>query len=439
MVDHANLSLEAALKQVEARYVQSNPRSDAQNVRAATVMPGGNTRTVLHYSPFPLVMAHAESASLWDIDGHEYVDFLGEYTAGLYGHSNPRIAAAVKAALDSGIVLGAPNRDEAELAELICARFPSCQQVRFCNSGTEANMMLLGLARGHTGREKIMVFDGAYHGGVLYFAHGASPVNAPFDVVLGRYNDTDATISLIEAHKDELAAVLIEPMMGSGGGIAADPTFLGALRDVTERDGILLIFDEVMTSRLSPGGLQKALGITPDLTAFGKYLGGGLTFGAFGGRAELIGRFDPRREDAFPHAGTFNNNVLTMAAGVTGLRDIFTPEAATRLNDSGDAFRERLNQLAQTANVPVQVTGIGSIMCFHFQRASIVRPADTDATPTEARALFHLALIERGIYIARRGFMSLSLVLESHHFTQFEQAFTDICDEWGPVLRRIEG
>ncbi|MCH9671624.1 MAG: aspartate aminotransferase family protein [Gammaproteobacteria bacterium] len=432
----ANLELDDALREVEAKYVADNPKSLAQYQRACEVLPGGNTRSVLHYSPFPLTMTTGAGARLDDVDGHRYVDFLGEYTAGLYGHSNSTIAEAVKAALDSGIVLGAPSDHEVELATLIRDRFPSCEQVRFCNSGTEANLMALGLARGHTGREKVMVFDGGYHGGVLYFAHGASPVNAPFDTVVGTYNDLDGCVALIEAHCRDLAAVLIEPMMGSGGGIAADVEFLKALRDATARHGIVLIFDEVMTSRLSPAGLQGLVGVTPDLTTLGKYLGGGLTFGAFGGRADLISRFDPRREDAFPHAGTFNNNVLTMAAGACGLRDIFTPEVATELNARGDRLRTALNSIAAQHDVPAIVTGIGSILCMHFQRTPITEPAHTEATPASARALAHLYLLSQGVYTARRGFMSLSLALDEADYARLEAAFARLCDDWGPVLRR---
>ena len=281
---------------------------------------------MLFYEPFPLSMAKGEGARLRDLDGHEYRDFLGEHTAGLYGHSNPRILDEIRGALASGIVLGAPNRYEVELAELVCARFPAVDRVRFCNSGTEANLMAIGLARAVTGREKVLVFEGAYHGGVLFFKEGESgPVNAPFPFVFGRYNDTEATLAVIERHGSELAAILVEPMMGSGGCIEGDREFLGALREAADRHGALLLFDEVMTSRLGPGGRQGELGILPDLTTLGKYIGGGLTFGGFGGRADLMERFDPRRPDAIPHAGTFNNNVLTMSAGIVGLRDIFTP------------------------------------------------------------------------------------------------------------------
>ena len=431
-----NMTLEAALAEAAERYAAANPASAARYEEACRAFPGGNTRTVLFYDPFPLSMASGEGARLRDLDGHEYRDFLGEYTAGLYGHSEPRILAEVREALAGGVVLGAPNRYEVELAELVCARFPSVEQVRFCNSGTEANLMALGLARAATGRDKVLVFEGAYHGGVLFFKDGASgPVNAPFPFVFAPYNDPAAAFAAVERHADELAALLVEPMMGSGGCIEGDPGFLGALREAADRHGAILVFDEVMTSRLGPGGRQGELGILPDLTTLGKYIGGGLTFGGFGGRADLMGRFDPRRPDALPHAGTFNNNVLTMSAGVVGLRDVFTPEEAVRLNARGDELRRRLAAAAGERGIPFQATGCGSIVGLHWQAEPVRRPADTAAARPGAHALAHLEMIRRGFYFARRGFMSLSLPSTDGDCGDFVDAFGDFLDEHREVLR----
>lgn len=430
-----NMTLDAALEEAVERYAAANPASAARYAEACRSFPGGNTRTVLFYDPFPLSVARGEGARLWDLDGHEYRDFLGEYTAGLYGHSHPRILGQLREALDGGIVLGAPNRYEVELAELVCARFPSVERVRFCNSGTEANLMALGLARAATGREKVLVFEGAYHGGLLMFKEGESvSVNAPYPFVFAPYNDAGAAVAAIEREGADLAAVLVEPMMGSAGCIAGDPEFLGALRGAADRCGALLVFDEVMTSRLGPGGLQGELGILPDLTTLGKYVGGGLTFGGFGGRADLMDRFDPRRPDAIPHAGTFNNNVLTMSAGVVGLRDVFTPEEAVRLNARGEELRGRLAAAARERGVPFQATGCGSIIGLHWQSEPVRRPADTAATPPAARALVHLEMIRRGFYFARRGFMSLALPLEDLDYDGFVDAFADFVEEHRQVL-----
>jgi glutamate-1-semialdehyde 2,1-aminomutase len=353
--------------------------------------------------PFPLTIVRAEGARIWDADGHVYVDFLGEYTAGLYGHSHPVIVEAITKALADGIVLGGPNRYELALAEAICERIPSIELVRFCNSGTEANLMAVSLARAVTGRSKIVVFERGYHGGVFYFAHGGSPLNAPFPFVVGDYNDEGAA-ALVD---DETAAVLVEPLQGSGGVIPGEPRFLRALRDATRERGALLIFDEVMTSRLSRGGYQEVVGVPPDLTTLGKYIGGGLASGAFGGRRDLMERFDPSRRDAFQHAGTFNNAVLTMAAGVAGLTKILTADEIARLNGLGDRLRARLDAVGGD----LYATGYGSMVGIHFRRDE-----------EERLTALHLHMLEQGYSYARRGFVALSVPLTESDVDGFAAA-----------------
>jgi glutamate-1-semialdehyde 2,1-aminomutase len=306
--------------------------------------------------------------------------------------------------------------------------------VRFCNSGTEANLNALSAARAFTRRAKILVFEGAYHGGMLSFAHGTSPMNIPFPYVFARYNDLEETLAVIDEHGRDLAAIIVEPMMGAGGCIAGRHEFLRGLRDAASRHGTVLIFDEVMTSRLSPGGLQAKLGVIPDMTSFGKYLGGGMTFGAFGGRREIMSRFDPGRPDSFPHSGTYNNNVLTMAAGVAGLSEVLTPEAVDALNAKGEALKARLNAIGEQQGVAVQVTGVGSILCTHFQREPIGGPRDSEHTPAAARALLHLEMLARGFYLARRGFMALSLPLTDADYDAFAAAFEDFLATHAGVL-----
>jgi glutamate-1-semialdehyde 2,1-aminomutase len=391
----------SAIQEAERQYVERNPESKRLHEARARVMPGGNTRSVLHVEPFPLTIVRADGARIWDADGHEYLDFLGEYTAGLYGHSNPLIVEAIRDALADGIVLGAPNRYELVLAEAVCSRFPSIDLLRFCNSGTEANVMAISLARVVTGRSKVVVFDGGYHGGVLYFRHGGSPLNYPGEFVIARYNDASSA-DLVDAHT---AAVLVEPLQGSGGVIPGVPDFLQALREATREHGALLIFDEVMTSRLAWGGLQELLGITPDLTTLGKYVGGGLASGAFGGRRDLMERFDPARPDALQHAGTFNNAVLTMAAGAAGLTKVLTRDEIARLNALGDGLRERVDEAIND----FRATGYGSMVGLHFD-------------DEERAALVHLRMLERGYSYARRGFVALSLPLTETDVDGFADA-----------------
>ncbi len=403
----ANSTTAASLAEARDQFVAANPQSLAAHIEATAAMPGGNTRSVLFHPPFPLTMTRGDACHLWDADGHRYTDLLGEYTAGLYGHSNPIIRAAIDQALDGGWNLGGHGRIEAKFARTVCNRFPGIDLVRFANSGTEANLLAIATATAVTGRSRVMVFEGGYHGGVLYFAGAGIPINAPYDWLLAPYNDTEATLALIDAHAVDLAAIIVEPMQGSGGCIPARPDFLQSLRDAATKAGAILIFDEVMTSRMSEGGMQKRLGITPDMTTLGKYIGGGMSFGAFGGRADIMERYDPRRPDAIPHAGTFNNNVLTMAAGHAGLTRIFTPDAAEALFARGEALRARLNALA--GDTAMQWTGIGSMMCVHFMAGPIACAADAAHADPDLRELFYLDMLNAGFYLARRGMIALSL------------------------------
>jgi glutamate-1-semialdehyde 2,1-aminomutase len=430
---HAELAALAA--EAERRYVERNPESRRLHSARARVMPGGNTRTVIHVPPFPLTIVHGEGARLTDADGHVYVDLLGEYTAGLYGHSHPVIQQAIRDALDDGMLFGAPNRYETMLAEALCKRFPSLELVRFCNSGTEANLFALSLARIATGRPSIMVFEGSYHGGVFFFGTAdGSPINAPFPFVVAPYNDAEAARRLIAEHAHELAAVLVEPLQGWAGAIPGERAFLQAVRDATAAHGVLLVFDEVMSSRLSGGGLQAAYGITPDLTTLGKYVGGGLAFGAFGGRSDLMSRFDPSRPDALPHAGTFNNAVLTMAAGAAGLTRVYTDAEVRRLNGLGDRLRDRLNAFAARMDLPFVATGYGSLAGLHFARGPVRRITDLpDAA--ELRALLHLELLEHGYSYARRGFVALSLPLDERDVDGFADAVEGLLHGHAALVR----
>ncbi|MBS0519880.1 MAG: aminotransferase class III-fold pyridoxal phosphate-dependent enzyme [Proteobacteria bacterium] len=430
-----NASLDDALGEARVRYVRANPASHGVHDKACRTMPGGNTRTTLFHGPFPLAMESGHGGRLRDVDGHDYVDLIGEYSAALYGHSHPAIRAAIDAALARGVNLGAHGAAEARLAQLVCARFPSIELVRFTNSGTEANLMAVATAKAATGRRRVMVMNGGYHGGLMYFGGGGSPVNVPHDYVLARYNDLDGTVALIEANGPELACIVVEPMLGAGGCIPGTPAFLAAVRDAARRVGAVLIFDEVMTSRMSAGGRQQLLGIAPDMTTLGKYIGGGMSFGAFGGCADLMALYDPRRADALPHGGTFNNNVLSMAAGHAGLSEVFTPAAAEALFARGEALRARLNDAARTAGIAAQWTGLGSMACVHFGvTGPIASPADLATEDKAALELFFLDMLHRGFYLARRGMIALNLMLGDAECEAFAAAWQDFLAERQPVL-----
>jgi glutamate-1-semialdehyde 2,1-aminomutase len=433
----ANIDLKAALAEAEEHYRARNPKSLAQHRAACAAMPGGNTRSAIHVDPFPLTMVRGEGARLWDLDGYEYVDFLSEFTAGIYGHSHPAIRRAIAAALEGGLNFGAHNEAEARFAVVICARFPSIDLVRFTNSGTEANLMAVSAARAITGRPKILVFAGGYHGGVFYFRGHGSPLNAPFEYLLGRYNDLAAVETLVRPYRAELAAILVEPMQGTTGCIPAERDFLAGLRALADETGALLIFDEVMTSRLAPGGLQEVHGILPDLTTLGKYVGGGMSFGAFGGRAEIMERFDPRRPEAFQHAGTFNNNVLTMNAGLVGLTEIYTPERARALNEWGDRLRERLNAVVARDGLAMQFTGLGSMLAIHMTDAPIRSQEDAERGNGALRDLFYFDLLARGIWFAKRGMFALSIALDEEDGDKLVDAVEEFAQTRTPLFARV--
>ena len=420
------LDLAAAVADARHRFVDRRPAGREWAERAESVLPGGNTRTVLRVEPFPIRIARADGARLWDVDGHEYVDLLGDFTNGLLGHSPKSVLAAVTRALADGWALGGVHRDEVRLAELVVERFPSIDQVRFTNSGTEANLMAIAAATHHTGRRRIVVFEHGYHGGVLAFGTAPSPVNVPYDWLLLPYNDMAAVDAAFADQGSDIAAVLVEPMQGSAGCFPGDPAFLAAVRRRCDDGGALLVFDEVMTSRLSPGGAQSLLGITPDLTTLGKYLGGGLSFGAFGGRRDVMAHFDPAAGGALSHAGTFNNNVASMAGGIATLTEVLTSEVLGATNARGDRLRTALDETFRHHDLPMCVTGSGSLLNVHGTSGPVRSGRDLAGADDRWKELLYFAALDAGFHLARRGFVALSIEVTDDDV----EAFLDVVDGW---------
>ena len=395
------MDLDRLVAEAHAAYAERHPASAELHRRASRVMPGGNTRSVLHFEPFPFRVASASGAEITDVDGHTYVDFLGNYTAGLFGHSQKVIADAVSEALATGFALGATHATEVELAELLCARFDALERVRFTNSGTEANLMAIGTALHHTGRTGVGVFEGAYHGGVLSFGHGAAhPLNVPHRFVVAPFDDVTA-LDRVFADPD-LGCVIVEAVQGAGGCIPASDEFLAELSRRCTETGAVLILDEVMTSRLSSGGAQRLYGIRPDMMTLGKYLGGGMTFGAFGGRADIMTHFDPSAGGALTQAGTFNNNIVTMTAAKTAVSQLLDDDRLDELNRRGERLREDLNGSLRTSRLGMWVTGRGSMLTIHAHDDRLLE------------LLFH-AMLAQGHYLARRGFIALSFEVKEQH------------------------
>ncbi|KNG85404.1 glutamate-1-semialdehyde 2,1-aminomutase [Aspergillus nomiae NRRL 13137] len=415
----------------EKTFIEQNPNSKAQHKLASEVLPGGNTRSVLHTNPFPICMERGEGNRLVDVDGHEYLDLVAEMTAGLYGHTNPIIRDTIVSTVTKiGLNLGATTTTESRFAEAIRQRIPSIEQLRFCNSGTEANLHALSIARGVTGKSKVIVFNGGYHGGVLTFPHGVAENNVDKeDWIVGKYNDVEGTRKLISENRDIAAAVLVEGMQGAGGCIPGTAEFLHTIQNEARANGMVFILDEVITSRLAPGGLQSVVrspydgaALKPDMTTLGKWIAGGMTIGAFGGRKDLLAAYDPRPASDKPgkkvqisHSGTFNNNTLAMNVGLAALEHIYTPETCIELNNMGDWLRRLLQERCR--GTKMTVTGLGAVCNIHFtshiDKAGIASVDDlvTESNGVESilKDLFWYYAVRKGYWMTRRGMLSLIL------------------------------
>ena len=448
------LTIYDALEQAHHQYTKSNPKSLKSHEQACNYLPGGNTRTVLHTTPFPLTIASGKDTHLTTLDNHTYVDFLGEYTAGIYGHNNPTIRTAVESALDKGWNYGGQNELEPQLAKIVCERFPAIDLVRFVNSGTEANMMALATALAFTGKTKVLLFNKGYHGSTISAISGGTgsakaSINLPHDFIVGTYNDGPGTESLVSSiPKGSLAAILVEPMLGSGGCFAGTKEFLGTLRRLAIEHNALLIFDEVMTSRLHYNGLGSQSGVTPDMMSLGKWIGGGMSFGAFGGRRDIMSLYDPRTGQ-LQHPGTFNNNVFTMNAGIAGC-NLLTASTLNKLNTLGSDMKTQLDTVLSSHNIlqdgkipssPVTdaqqvathptrppkmfIKGEGSLLTVQFGGP------DRDFL----QGLFYHHMLQSGIYMAQRGFIALNIMLTAEHVKLFVKATEAFCDRWEEALK----
>ena len=391
---------------VHQAYSSRTPGSRELYEHALRDLPGGETRTSTFFQPHPLFMARGEGALLFDKDGNRYLDFLGNYTSLIHGHAHPDITAAVTRQLGLGSAHGACTEAQNQLAALIKQRVPSVERIRFANSGTEAVMQAVRTARAWTGRPRIVKMVGGYHGswdpvmvgvkGADHKTPGLSPALAD-ETLLTPFNDPGAATRLMEDRGDEVAAVIVEPMLGSTGAIPADREFLTTLRTLADRTGALLIFDEIQTFRLNPGGAQAIYGVTPDLTTFAKVIGGGLPIGAWGGRADAMDQYDPRRPGFISHPGTFNGNALAMVAGTVAL-ELLSESEIERINHLGDRLRSGIVEAGKETGEVITVTGLGSMAQVHFTPGPVTDFASASAADKMRAAALHLALINEGVF-----------------------------------------
>ena len=374
--------------------------------------------------PHPLFIAKARGAHIWDADGNEYVDFVSSWGPMILGWGHPQVLGRLHQTLEEGTSFGAPTALEVELARLICSAVPSIELVRMVNSGTEATMSAVRVARGFTGRDKIVKFVGCYHGhsdaflaaagsGVLTLALPDSPgvtKATTADTLLLEYNDIEALEDLFEARGEQIAALIVEPVAGNMGVVPPAPGFLEKARELCTRHGAVLIFDEVITGfRVAWGGAQERFGVTPDLTTLGKIIGGGLPVGAFGGRRDLMETVAPLGSTY--QAGTLSGNPLAMAAGAATLGVLSEPGTYERLEALADRVAASLRDAAAQGERPVTLNQVGAMMTLFFCDGPVASFADAKRADTEAFAAYHRHMLERGVYLAPSQFESAMVSL----------------------------
>ena len=419
--------------------------------RASQYIPGGVNSPVRAFRSVgltPLYIDHGKGAHVFDVDGNEYIDYISSWGPLLLGHAYPPIQEAIRLELEKGTSYGACNAREVEMAELICTKFfPSVERVRMVNSGTEATMSAVRLARGFTGRDKIIKFEGCYHGHADTFLISAGSGLATFgqtssagvtkhiieDTLVATYNDIESVRRTLEAHRGKVAAIILEPIMGNMGLIPPAPGFLEELRRVTEEEGVLLIFDEVISGfRAARGGAQELYGIRPDLTCLGKIIGGGLPVGAFGGRADIMDRLAPLG-DVY-QAGTLSGNPLALAAGITMLQTLAEPDFYTRLEEKGQAFEATIRPILDRYTDRLSYNRVGSLSTIFFTPGGVHSNADAKRSDTEVYARYFRGMIERGIYLPPSQFECIFLSM-AHSREDFDRTATAM-DE---VLREVLG
>ena len=432
------------------RYLRSTPKSKALWEDAKNYMPAGDSRNSIFWAPYPIFVDHATGCHVVDSDGVDRLDFIGTMTTLVLGHSPKPVVDAVQEQMTQGVVYNAPNAHQIRLAKLLCERIPSFDLVRFTNSGTEATLNTIRAARAVTGKSKIAKVEGGYHGShdQVSVSVRVNPAKAGErsrpdamaateglgegtldQVVVMPFNETAVAREILESHKDELAAVIIEPILGSVGMLPATPEFLTMLREFTKANGIILIFDEVISYRAASGGAQEYYGITPDMTSLGKIIGGGFSIGAFGGSKAIMDLYDPTVAGGprVAHAGTFNANPVTMLAGAATLEEL-TPEVYRKLAEMTEYLRAGVLQVGADLETPVQVTGLGSLFGLHFTGQELIGYRDIAAEDSAFRHQVFLGLLNEGILMAANLVGAVSTEIDEKEIDAFTAALRRVLE-----------
>jgi glutamate-1-semialdehyde 2,1-aminomutase len=401
----------------EEVYRLRTPASRRFFAEAREYLPGGDSRSTLFYRPYPAVMDRGEGCWLYDIDGNRLLDFTGNHSSLVHGYGHPAILEAVQHQLGQGTCFPGSTEPQLRLAKLLCERIPAVERIRFTSSGTEASMNAIRAARAFTGRARIATIEGGYHG---------LSADATAGVVVLPFNEVDAAATMLEAEGKQLAAVVVEPVLGSAGMIPAERDYLEALRETTRRLGIILIFDEVVSFRVAVGGAQEFFGVSPDLTCLGKLIGGGFPLGAFGGRADIMALFDPSQgRPPIPHPGSHNANPIGMVAGAVTL-ELLTPRAIELLNTKGAMVRQALAAAFADAGIAAQITGLGSLFAIHLTGRPVRSYRDTLGSDTELRHQIFLGLFNEGVQIDPRGVGNVSTAIGRDEISRLGVALRSI-------------
>lgn len=423
----------------EKVYRKRTPRSQAASESAKKYMPGGETRMSIYFSPYPLWIDHANGCRFTDLDGNEYIDFNNCYSALVLGHANPKVVKAVKEQIMKGTAHAALMPIVIRWAELLCQRVKSVEKVRFTNSGTEAVMMAIRVARAFTGKDKIINMEGGYYGSydpVVYPSDAAGlPKSILSDSITIPYNDEQVAERAILENRGQVAAVIVEGMMGAAGQIPPKEGYLDFLRKITKENDILLILDEVQCFRINFGGVQNIFGIKPDLTTLGKLIGGGYPVGAFGGRKEIMDFCSAQSQKVY-HSGTFNGNPVTAIAGITTLEQ-FSAEEITRINNLGESISKGIRGIFAKLGIKGQVTGLGSLWNLHFSQEPVVDGKTAMEANKDIQRLLHLALMERGIFVSSRTSISTCTPMTKKEIERAIEAVDDALAELKPYIEQI--